>query len=164
MRLFWLLLWLGGSVICPLAQIARAQVPGTSPTAQIYHFGEDGVKAQVVVRMNHPRYTDAACRAKRQGSLRLSLVVGVNGRAQNIRVSRKLGFGIDEQAIQAIQTWRFMPGMKDGKTVPFYGAIEVYYHLPLKCSPEQGDEISQLEQDHDAVEAAVGFPFRTKSK
>jgi len=57
----------------------------------------------------------------------LSLVVDTAGRARNLRVVSPLGFGLDEKAIEAVQHWRFQPGLKDGKPVNVQMNIEVEF-------------------------------------
>jgi protein TonB len=39
------------------------------------------------------------------------------------------GMGLDENAIEAIKAWKFMPGTKDGQPVPVTGVIEVSFRL-----------------------------------
>jgi periplasmic protein TonB len=37
--------------------------------------------------------------------------------------------GLDEKAVEAVQKWKFEPGMKDGKPVAVDLAIQVDFHL-----------------------------------
>ena len=48
----------------------------------------------------------------------LKVVIDVDGKAKDIEVVNGLGLGLDEQAVLAIQQWKFNPGMKDGVPVP----------------------------------------------
>jgi TonB family protein len=64
-----------------------------------------------------------------QGTVVLSLVVSDQGRPQNLKVVRSLGLGLDERAIEAVEQWRFKPGMKDGEPVPVMATIEVNFRL-----------------------------------
>jgi TonB family protein len=57
------------------------------------------------------------------------VIVGPDGRTRDIRVSRTLGLGLDEKAIEAVKTWRFEPGKKDGKPVSVAVNIEVEFRL-----------------------------------
>jgi len=52
-----------------------------------------------------------------------------NGVPQEIKVVRSLGLGLDQKAIEAVQKWRFKPGLKDGKPVPVSANIEVNFRL-----------------------------------
>lgn len=131
MRLRWALVWL--SVIGPATQIV--QTAGGTQSEPIHRIGEDGTSAPIVLQKNDPKYPEDACRVARQGTVVLSLVVSRIGRAQDVKaVSVPLGLGLDEAAVQAIRTWRFKPGIKDGRAVPVYAKIEVNFHPPLECS------------------------------
>jgi TonB family protein len=75
-------------------------------------------------------YTDEARRAHYEGVCLVSLVVDAHGNPQNIRVTRPVGMGLDEKAIEAIRQYKFRPAMMDGKTpVPVNVTIEVDFRL-----------------------------------
>ena len=59
----------------------------------------------------------------------LSIVVDVDGLPKDIKVVRPLGSGLDEKAIEAVEQWRFKPGMKDGKAVATRAQVEVNFRL-----------------------------------
>ena len=64
----------------------------------------------------------------------MQVVINENGVPQDIRVIRPLGMGLDQKAIEAVQKWRFKPGLKDGQPVPVAAVIEVNFRLAQ--SPE----------------------------
>src|SRR5262249_51463331 len=76
-----------------------------------------------------PEYSEEARKAKYQGMVVLYVEVDPSGRAQNLRVIRSLGLGLDEKAIEAVRKWRFRPGRKDGKPVTVAATIEVNFRL-----------------------------------
>jgi protein TonB len=76
-----------------------------------------------------PEFSEEARKAKYQGTCTLMIVVSPDGRPINIRVVSSLGMGLDEKAIEAVKTWRFEPGQKNGHAVPFEMAVEVDFHL-----------------------------------
>jgi len=88
-----------------------------------------GVSAPRVLSRVEPEYSEEARRARWQGSLVLALVVDDLGRPQNLKVLHSPGLGLDQKALEAIEKWRFKPGMKDGKPVPVRATIEVNFHL-----------------------------------
>src|SRR5262249_42953684 len=49
--------------------------------------------------------------------------------AQNIRVLKPLGYGLDEKAQEAVKMWLFRPGTKDGKPIPIEAQIETNFRL-----------------------------------
>ena len=92
----------------------------------MYRVG-GGVSAPSIVSARQPDYTDEASRVHKEGKVVISLIVDTAGRARNLRVVSPLGYGLDEKAIQAVQQWRFQPGMKDGKPVNVQLNIEVEF-------------------------------------
>ena len=65
-----------------------------------------------------PKYTNDALRRKVQGTVVLELIVTRDGRPSHIRVTQSLDRGgLDEEAIAAVQQWRFEPGRLAGTPV-----------------------------------------------
>jgi TonB family protein len=94
----------------------------------VYRIG-GGVTAPVATYKPEPEYSEEARKAKYQGEVWLSVIVDEKGIPQNIKVTRKLGLGLDEKAVEAVSKWRFKPGMKDGKPVAVQATIAVSFHL-----------------------------------
>jgi TonB family protein len=76
-----------------------------------------------------PEYSEVARKVRYQGVCVLSLVVGVDGLAHDIKVVRALGRGMDEKAVEGVSKWRFQPATQDGKPVSTQTLIEVSFHL-----------------------------------
>ena len=78
----------------------------------------------------NPAYTDEARHEKIQGSVTLQVLVGADGRAMDVRVSKGLGLGLDERAAQTIRGWHFHPA-KDasGHAVATWITIETVFRL-----------------------------------
>jgi TonB family protein len=89
----------------------------------------NGVSAPVLLHKVEPEYSEAARKAKFQGSLAVYLRVNPSGRAEQMCVVRMLGLGMDEKAMEAINQWRFRPGMKAGVAVPMPATVEVHFRL-----------------------------------
>jgi len=98
----------------------------------------NGVSAPRVASKREPHYSEEAEIARLQGTVTVSLVVGEDGIPRNIRVSKSLGLGLDEKAIEAVGLWRFAPGEKEGKPVPFTATIEVNFRLVDKAFDNVG--------------------------
>ena len=88
-----------------------------------------GVAAPKLVYDPEPEYSEEARKAKYQGVCVLSVIVGPDGLAHDIKVTNTLGLGLDEKAIEAVHKWRFKPGLKDGKAVVVAAHIEVNFRL-----------------------------------
>jgi protein TonB len=89
-----------------------------------------GVTMPTCIYCPDPRYTDEAREAKLQGSVTLQVLVGVDGRAAQIRVVRGLGMGLDDRAVQIVQGWRFAPA-RDASRHAFasWVTVEAVYRL-----------------------------------
>jgi periplasmic protein TonB len=77
-----------------------------------------------------PPYTDEARKAKLQGNVTLRVLIGADGRAARIQLVKGLGMGLDEQALLAVRTWRFVPA-RDARRqpVPTWVTIETRFQL-----------------------------------
>jgi protein TonB len=87
------------------------------------------VTAPVLIFKVEPEFSEEARKAKLQGAVVLYAEVGTDGRVRNIRVTRALGLGLEEKAIDAVKQWRFRPGYRNGKPVVQAATIEVNFHL-----------------------------------
>ncbi|MFQ5776900.1 MAG: energy transducer TonB [Terriglobia bacterium] len=94
----------------------------------IFRIGGN-VSAPACIYCPDPEYSEEARKAKYQGIVVLWAVVDERGRARDVRVQKTLGLGLDEEALRAVQNWRFRPAERFGKAVPVYMAIEVSFHL-----------------------------------
>src|SRR5579884_1195392 len=88
-----------------------------------------GVSAPSVIYKVEPEYSEEARKAKFQGTVVLFVVVDEHGNPRDLKVLRPLGLGLDQKAIEAVQKWKFRPGMKDGHPVPVQATIEVNFRL-----------------------------------
>ena len=82
-----------------------------------------------VIYSPDPEYAKSARMAKYQGTCVLSLLVGSNGQPRDIKIVRAIGKGLDAKAVEAVSTWKFEPGTKDGKPVAVVVNVEVQFHL-----------------------------------
>jgi hypothetical protein len=48
---------------------------------------------------------------------------------QDIRITKSLDTGLDQNAIDAINQYRFKPGMKEGEPVPVMLHVEIRFKL-----------------------------------
>jgi protein TonB len=77
-----------------------------------------------------PQYTDEAREAKLQGAVTLLVLVGADGRASQIRIVRGIGLGLDDRAVQAIRSWKFVPALDASRrAVPAWVTVEAVFRL-----------------------------------
>jgi periplasmic protein TonB len=105
--------------------------PGFGPydAGNVFRPGVGGVTQPRPIYDPDPDYSEAARKAKYQGSVVLWLVVGVDGLPHNIRVQRSLGMGLDEKALAAVSTWRFQPATLSGQPVAVEINVQVSFRL-----------------------------------
>jgi TonB family protein len=82
-----------------------------------------------VLQKAEPEYTEEARVAKYEGTVVLAVEIAPNGLAQNIRIVKGLGLGLDENAVATVQQWRFQPATKDGAPITVQATIEVNFRL-----------------------------------
>jgi TonB family protein len=114
-----------------LRPIPAPQVFGTNIDGNffpLYKVG-GGVTAPRPLKTPDPHYSKQAKEAKLQGKVVLWVVIGPDGLPHNIRVQRSIGYGLDEEAVNAVRKWRFQPATREGKPVAAQINIEVNFRL-----------------------------------
>lgn len=76
-----------------------------------------------------PEYSDAARKAKFQGTVIVGVVIGVDGHVYDPKIVQPLGLGLDQKALEAVKLWRFEPAKKNGRPVRVAADIEVNFRL-----------------------------------
>lgn len=71
-------------------------------------------------------YTEIAKRIGIEGKVIVEAIVDEKGNVMDAKVVKGLGFGLDEEALQAIQNTQFSPGLQRGKPV------RVKINIPIK--------------------------------
>ncbi len=106
----------------------RAGVGPGSSYGNAIRLGK-GVTAPRAIFTPEPEFSEEARKIKLQGVVVLGIMVGADGHPRNLRIERSLGYGLDEKALEAVRTWRFEPGTKDGHPVSVQMNIEVHFNL-----------------------------------
>ena len=79
----------------------------------------------VIVQEIQPDYPPEAMQAQIEGSVEIECIVETNGTCSNIQVVKSLDpMWLDQEAIMALQQWRFTPGKRMGEPVPVVVRIE----------------------------------------
>jgi len=76
-----------------------------------------------------PKYTSDALRAKIQGDVEVEIIVLTDGTVGDVRVTKSLDAGLDEQAIAAARQWRFQPATKDGQPVEYTATLSLEFRV-----------------------------------
>jgi TonB family protein len=89
-----------------------------------------GLTSPVRIHEVKPEYTEEAKEARLEGTVELEMEVDTIGRPRNIKVVKGLGKGLDEEAVKAVQQWRFIPGWKDNQAVAASVCVKANFKLP----------------------------------
>jgi TonB family protein len=112
-------------------EVRKRVPPPEAPATEekVFRVGQDAVRPPTVLRKIDPEYTEEARAAKIAGSVLLSIVVGADGLAHDINVLSTPDQGLGMKAVEAVQQWKFNPGMKDGEPVAVKASVEVNFRL-----------------------------------
>jgi TonB family protein len=97
--------------------------------AVIYSPG-GGVAAPRLTHSVNAEFSDEARRAKFGGICMVKLIVDIQGMPQDVHVvTRPLGKGLDEKAVEAVKQYRFSPGTYEGHPVPVETSVLVNFRV-----------------------------------
>jgi TonB family protein len=135
-----------------------AQAASTSTTSvQDVRFDQQTIPNIVIppraVVHRSAAYTDEARRRGIQGSVIVQAQFDVDGNIKVLKVVNGLGYGLDENALAAIQNWRFSPALRNGERVSAVAEIEVPFKLVWKQIP--ADDLERLFQNLQTLPRGV---------
>jgi TonB family protein len=94
----------------------------------VYSIGNGVTPPKVRSRVD-PEYSDVARFAKVTGTVLLEAIVTKTGGIEIQRVIRPLGYGLEENAAEALSQWVFEPATRMGQPVNVILYIEVNFNL-----------------------------------
>lgn len=133
-----------------LASPALAQAP---PAEEPYRVGDQVTRPEKIAGVP-PVYTEEARKAGVTGVVILEAIIDERGDVVNIRVLKGLPKGLDQAALDAVETWKFKPATLEGKPV------KVYYTLTVNFTMEGKDEgtaklFAKLLQENPELESLM---------
>jgi TonB family protein len=87
------------------------------------------VKAPRPLHTPEPKYSRSAKKQKIQGTVTLSVVIGTDGKAHDVKVEKSLEPTLDANAIEAVNNWKFAPATKDGHPVAVEMRLQIEFKL-----------------------------------
>jgi TonB family protein len=135
------------------------------PLVDLSRIPDEADQMPIPILKVEPEYTDAARAAHINGVVVLSMVVDRAGIPQDIEVLRPLGYGLDQNALKTIATWRFQPAKRANQPVDQFAVVTVSFRLMdddalwhMKELNAYGQHVSQLNGSPAEVEKAIkGF-------
>jgi TonB family protein len=117
----------------PLSANTRDSSParsneGSGEDGGVFHVGKD-VKPPRALYTPEPEYTDVARYVKFQGVVVVNMIVGTDGRVHQARLIRVIGLGLDESALEKLNSWKFDPSTREGRPVAVEMNVEVAFNL-----------------------------------
>ena len=86
-----------------------------------------------------PFYTRAAREKKIEGTVTIEGAFDVKGCMKVIRIVKPLGFGLDENALDTVRSWRFSPAKRNGAFVDTFAQIDIDFSLATAPRAEYDD-------------------------
>lgn len=96
---------------------------------KVYLPNELGIVPPHLIQSAGAEYTEQARAARLEGSVTVSLIVDADASLRDIYVSRSLGLGLDEKAVEAVRQWQFSPGTHDGAPAAVLIKVEVNFRM-----------------------------------
>lgn len=90
---------------------------------------EDYDVAPRVLFQPKPKYTTLALQYQVKGKVRVSVLLAADGTIRDIQVIRSLGYGLDEEAIDAVRRIKFSPALRGGVPISVRTKIDVSFDL-----------------------------------
>jgi TonB family protein len=104
--------------------------PNGQPSKTYKVAPKAGVSVPISLNNVEAQFSEEARRKRIDGTCILTFLVNAQGMPENIRVTQPLGHGLDEQALAAVNRYRFRPAMKDGLLpVPVEITVEINFRL-----------------------------------
>jgi TonB family protein len=144
----------GGAASLPLTPELRANLSKPATTAPVSRQGDKntwanpdarpGVDITITPRTQgrtkpnpsectycpNAQFSDAAVKAKAQGTILLALIIDAAGRPASISVMRGLPCSLSSQAIESVKKWRFKPALDSNENpIPARQVVEITFHL-----------------------------------
>jgi len=103
---------------------------GTGDTSAVGDAGARKGTPPRCVYCPNAQFSDAAVKAKVQGSVLLSAIIDATGQPVRISVTKGIPCGLNRQAIEGVKQWTFKPAEDaNGNPVAVRQSIEVTFHL-----------------------------------
>lgn len=94
-------------------------IPDSAPEGKaVAVVGQAGVDAPIFLKKVPPKYPADGIQIRLQGYVVLQAILGKDGSVSDIRVLRGLGkgkFGFEQEAIDSLKQWTFLPGKLNGQ-------------------------------------------------
>lgn len=102
--------------------------------------GDGSIASPAILYYTDPFYTRTARDNKIEGTVTIEGAFDVRGCMKVLRTVRSVGFGLDENALAALRSWRFSPAKRNGEPVDAIAQIDIDFSLAA-APPSEYDDI-----------------------
>jgi protein TonB len=103
-----------------------APIAAAAPTGPVIATDLD----EKLIEAKPPRYPMESRRKREQGTVVLRLLIGIDGRVEQISIGQSSGFDrLDQAALQAVKNWRWQPELRNGVPVKVPGTLPIPFKL-----------------------------------
>ena len=107
-------------------KIVVEQQPRERPRAKT----EENLSSQVqIIEKLRPAYTAAAREQQIEGEVLLDVLFQAAGTIQVLGIIKRLGYGLDERAVEAARKIRFKPASREGKPIDSRARVRITFQL-----------------------------------
>ena len=92
-------------------------------------FPDPGVTPLKIIEKPRPSYTDAARQSNTQGVIRVAVIFGASGKIEHALLLKRLGYGLDNEVLKAVQKIKFEPKKVNGNPVSSVRLIEYGFSI-----------------------------------
>jgi protein TonB len=93
--------------------------------------GGEGVIPPAILSQEQPKFPRAAERMRVSGVVNLQVLVGVDGRVEEVRIVNvsRSGVGFESASEEAVRKWRYRPATKDGVKVRMWLPVRIPFTI-----------------------------------
>jgi TonB family protein len=99
-------------VVEPVVPVEKTIAPGT-----LVELGSPGVVAPKVVKRNTTEFSAVMKQLKREGTVKLNILVSENGKVLDVKVLESPHPVLEQAAVRLVKEWTYTPATKDGVPV-----------------------------------------------
>jgi Gram-negative bacterial TonB protein C-terminal len=128
------------------------------PTDQTLVHPGPGVDGPKLLKNVVPESNDYAQKGEVAGVASYKVILDPKGKILAVAVYRPIGFGLDENAVAAIEKSTFAPAIKDGKAVPSVIDVAVNFRIYSKRTATGGSDAAEADSNTSPVTGKPALP------
>jgi TonB family protein len=116
-----------------LAKVEESEAPIAKTEEQsdpdrVYHLTGRMTRPELVTKVQ-PRYPIGERRARREGTVVVTAIIGKDGTVRDAKVIRSVSPGLDSAAVEAVLQWRYRPAKLEGNEIAVYTVVTLSFTL-----------------------------------